>query len=80
MSADDLRPEFEIIMGELGCGDLIYELREQFERVRPGTVVCVVSNDPGGPRDIPAWCNMTGRTLLAMEPPNYFIRARKEKP
>jgi tRNA 2-thiouridine synthesizing protein A len=80
MSADDFRPDFEIVMGELGCGDLIYELREQFERVRPGAVVRVVSNDPGGPRDIPAWCDLTGRTLLAMEPPSYFIRARKEKP
>ena len=80
MCADDLRPDLEIVMGELGCGDLIYELREQFTRVRPGAVVRIVSNDPGGPRDIPAWCDMTGRTLLAMEPPYYTIRARKDLP
>ena len=80
MCADDLRPDLEIVMGELGCGDLIYELREQFARVRPGAVVRIVSNDPGGPREIPAWCRMTGRTLLAMEPPDYFIEARKDTP
>lgn len=76
MCADDLQPDLEIIMGELGCGDLIYELREQFDRVRAGALVRVVSNDPGGPREIPAWCEMTGRTLIAMKPPNYTIRAR----
>ena len=80
MTAEDLRPDLEIVMGELGCGDLIYELREQFARVSPGAVVRIISNDPGGPREIPAWCHMTGRTLLAMEPPDYFIRARKDTP
>ena len=80
MRADDHRPDLEIIMGELGCGDLIYELREQFARVPPGAVVRIVSNDPGGPREIPAWCDMTGRRLLAMNPPDYTIEARKDTP
>jgi tRNA 2-thiouridine synthesizing protein A len=80
MRANDVRPDLEITMGELGCGDLIYELREQFARVQPGAVVCVISNDPGGPLEIPAWCEMTGRTLLAMDPPNYTIRDRKDQP
>jgi tRNA 2-thiouridine synthesizing protein A len=72
--------DVEIVMGELGCGDLVYELREQFERVQPGQVVRVLSNDPGGPRDIPAWCGMTGRALLAADPPTYIIQERKELP
>lgn len=80
MRSEELTIDVEIIMGELGCGDLIYELREQFSRVRPGNVVRIVSNDPGGPREIPAWCDMTGRTLLNMEPPYYTIRARKDQP
>ena len=80
MHTDAIHPDFEIFMGELGCGDLIYELREQFTRVRPGAVVRIVSNDPGGPREIPAWCEMTGRTLIAADPPYYLIRARKDQP
>ncbi len=78
MSTKDLTVDLEIIMGELGCGDLIYELREQFSRVQPGAVVRIVSNDAGGPRDIPAWCEMTGRTLLKMDRPYYTIRDRKD--
>lgn len=80
MGTNETRFDIEIIMGELGCGDLIYELREQFSRIQPGAVVRIVSNDPGGPREIPAWCKMTGRTLLNMEPPYYTIRERKDPP
>ena len=80
MSTEELTVDVEIIMGELGCGDLIYELREQFSRVQPGAVVRIVSNDAGGPREIPAWCGMTGRTLLRMDPPHYTIRERKDQP
>lgn len=80
VSTRETKFDVEIIMGELGCGDLIYELREQFYRVQPGAVVRIVSNDPGGPREIPAWCAMTGRELLDMDPPHYTIRARKDQP
>lgn len=80
MATEELTVDIEIIMGELGCGDLIYELREQFSRVQPGAVVRIVSNDAGGPREIPAWCSMTGRQLLEMDPPHYTIRARKDQP
>ena len=63
-------------MGSLGCGDLIYELREQFSRAAPGKTVRVVSDDPGAPLEIPSWCRMTGHTLLQMDHPYYLIRAR----
>lgn len=66
-------------MGELGCGDLIYELREQFERVRPGDLVRIVSDDPGAPRELPAWCRLTGHRLLETDVPFYIIEAR-DKP
>ena len=80
IASRDLSVDMEIVMGELGCGDLIYELREQFTRVRPGSTVRIVSDDPGGPSDIPAWCRMTGRTLVAADRPYYIIREREEKP
>jgi tRNA 2-thiouridine synthesizing protein A len=64
--------------GELGCGDLILELRFRMETLRPGQVLRLVALDPGAPADLPAWCRLTGHTLVAAEPPVYLIR-RKER-
>lgn len=70
--------QLELFMGELGCGDLIYELKLQFDRAAPGDLVRVVTNDPGAPRELPAWCGMTGHRLLESDAPFYIIRARGE--
>lgn len=66
----------EIFTGELGCGDLIYELKLQFERVEPGDLVRIVTDDPGAPRELPAWCRMTRHRLLEADKPFYVIKAR----
>lgn len=63
--------------GDMGCGDLVLELRFRFASMKPGTVLRLVARDPGAPADMPAWCGMTGHTLLHMSHPVYFIR-RKE--
>lgn len=75
-SPRDRRVDVEIVMGELGCGDLIYELREQFERVDSGQLVRVVSDDPGAPKELPAWCRLTRHRLLEADAPYYIVRAR----
>ncbi len=75
-SPRDREVALEIVMGSLGCGDLIYELREQLERPSPGALVRVVSDDPGAPSEIPAWCRMTGHALLETDPPYYLIRVK----
>jgi tRNA 2-thiouridine synthesizing protein A len=77
-SARDRPVDLEIFTGELGCGDLIYELKLQFERVGPGDVVRVVTDEPGSPRELPAWCRLTGHRLLEADAPFYVIRAREE--
>jgi tRNA 2-thiouridine synthesizing protein A len=63
--------------GDMGCGDLVLELRFRFEAMKPGSILRVVARDPGAPADMPAWCGMTGHTLVHMSHPVYFIR-RKE--
>ena len=63
--------------GDLGCGDLVLELRARVERLRPGEILKLVARDPGAAADLPAWCRMTGHTLVSGEHPVYFIR-RKE--
>jgi tRNA 2-thiouridine synthesizing protein A len=63
--------------GEMGCGDLVLELRARVTALRPGEILELVARDPGAPADLPAWCRMTGHTLLSARPPVYLIR-RKE--
>jgi len=63
--------------GDLGCGDLALELRLRLEAMRPGQILRLTARDGGAPADIPAWCRMTGHTLIAEQHPIYYIR-RKE--
>ena len=60
----------------MGCGDLVWELRQQFRRVAGGKTVRIVTSDPGAPLDLPAWCRMTGHELIDVDAPYYLIRAR----
>jgi tRNA 2-thiouridine synthesizing protein A len=64
--------------GELGCGELVLELRARV-RAAPGKVFKVIALDPGAPADIPAWCGMTGHPLLAHDPAlkAFWIRAKQ---
>lgn len=63
--------------GELGCGELVLELRRRV-RAAPGKVFKVIALDAGAPADLPAWCGMTGHQLLAHDAPGkaFFIRAK----
>jgi len=63
--------------GELGCGELVLELRSRMQTLAPGRVLRLIALDPGAPADIPAWCRLTGHTLLDHHHPVYLIR-RKE--
>ena len=64
--------------GELGCGDLVLELRQRV-RQAPGKVFKVTALDAGAPADIPALCGMTGHQLLAHDPASktFWIRAKE---
>jgi tRNA 2-thiouridine synthesizing protein A len=63
--------------GDLGCGELVLELRWRLERLAPDEVIRIIALDPGAPVDIPAWCRMTGHALLEQEHPVYLIRRRR---
>ncbi|MCC7548050.1 MAG: sulfurtransferase TusA family protein [Burkholderiales bacterium] len=71
-------PEFdeEWDAGDLGCGDLVIRLRFRLKAMQPGEVIRVHATDPGAREDLPAWCRMTGETLLAHDPDRhlYFIQ------
>jgi tRNA 2-thiouridine synthesizing protein A len=63
--------------GDLGCGDLVLQLRFKMEALAPGEVLRLVALDAGARADLPAWCRMTGHVLLTADHPVYIIR-RKE--
>jgi tRNA 2-thiouridine synthesizing protein A len=63
--------------GDMGCGDLVLELRQRLHALRPGQLFKLSARDPGAPQDLPAWCRLTGHTLWRAEHPTYWIQ-RKE--
>lgn len=71
------RADAEWDSGDMGCGDLVLELRKRLEAMRPAEVLKLTARDPGAPEDIPAWCRLTRHRLLMTDHPIYFI-GRKE--
>lgn len=79
MSGGARRPaDAEWDAGDLGCGELVLELRHRLAAMTPGQVLRLVARDPGAPADVPAWCRLTGHTLVFQQHPMYEIR-RKER-
>jgi tRNA 2-thiouridine synthesizing protein A len=64
--------------GDMGCGDLVLELRMRLQSMNPREVLKVTARDPGAPEDLPAWCRLTGHSLEHWRHPEYWIR-RKER-
>ena len=60
--------------GDTGCGELVLELRARLARLAPRQVLALTARDPGAREDIPAWCRMTGHTLVSERHPLYLIR------
>jgi tRNA 2-thiouridine synthesizing protein A len=61
--------------GDLGCGELVIELRSRLKAMRPGQVIRVHATDTGAVQDLPAWCRMTKDTLVHHDVENklYYI-------
>lgn len=62
--------------GDMGCGELVLALRTRLLTLAPGTVFRLRATDPAAPEDIPAWCRMTGHTLVSAAHPMYLIRRK----
>jgi tRNA 2-thiouridine synthesizing protein A len=74
--ADSPAPAARWDAGDLGCGDLVLELRNRMNALAPGAIFELTARDPGAPADLPAWCKLTGHTLLSARHPEYRIRRR----
>lgn len=64
--------------GDIGCGELVVELRRRLAVLPVGSLLELVARDPGAPDDLPAWCRLTGHALIEARPPSYVIRRREE--
>ena len=62
--------------GEIGCGQLVLELRRRMLDLEPGETIEAIAQSPGAPNDLPAWCRMTGHELVSAEHPVYHIRRK----
>jgi len=63
--------------GEMGCGELLIELAGRMKSLGPGQVLELRALDPGAAEDIPAWCGLTGHSLVSARHPIYEIRRRE---
>jgi tRNA 2-thiouridine synthesizing protein A len=78
-SANDPSAGHKWDAGDMGCGDLVLELRIKLQAMAAGQLLEVRATDPGAPEDIPAWCGMTSHVLVIANHPTYVIR-RRERP
>lgn len=62
--------------GDMGCGELVLELRTRLASLPPRSVFRLLARDPGAREDLPAWCRMTGHTLIRASHPEYLLRRR----
>lgn len=75
---EEQRPTFvDWDAGQLGCGELVAQLRLRMSSLSPGTVLHLTAADAGAREDVPAWCRVTGNHLLRSAPPEFWIQ-RKE--
>lgn len=64
--------------GELGCGELVLDLRLRMRALGAGEILELIARDPGAPEDLPAWCRMTGHELVDARPPRFLLRRRSD--
>ena len=50
--------------GDRGCGELLMVLAARSRALAPGSTLRLLSTDPAGPLELPAWCHLTGHTYL----------------
>ena len=62
--------------GDIGCGELVLELRMRLRSLESGQTLKVIARDAGAPKDLPAWCRLTGHALVASNHPAYWIKRK----
>lgn len=74
---DPAETVYEWDAGDMGCGELVLLLFQRMNQLRAGDVISLIATDTGAKEDLPAWCSMTGHSLLRAEHPRYWIKKKK---
>lgn len=61
----------------MGCGELIILLRARMLALSSRQRLRLIALDPGAREDLPAWCGLTGHTLVSAHHPEYLIERRE---
>ncbi len=64
--------------GDTLCGELALTLRSELRAMAPGAVLEVIARDSAARQDLPAWCEITGHTLMRADHPHYWIRRKAD--
>jgi tRNA 2-thiouridine synthesizing protein A len=62
--------------GEVGCGALIVGLKRRLDGIAAGQILRVTAYGAGSRVDLPAWCRITGHTLVEADHPVYVLRKK----
>ena len=73
-----LHPDTEWDAGDMGCGELVMELRMRLKPMLPGHILKLTARDPGALEDLPAWCRLTGHRLMYADHPVYLIQRKED--
>ena len=73
-SGSDFDAEWDA--GDMGCGDLVLELRTRMNPMQSGQIMRLLATNPGAREDIPSWCRLTGNTLIHTSDAVYIIRKK----
>ena len=63
---------------DAGCGSLVVGLKRQIGRIGEGDLLQVTAHNEGAPVYLPAWCRVSGHTLVKAEHPVYVLRKEAE--
>ncbi len=63
--------------GDLGCGELVLQLRFRMQKINAGQLMRIHASDAGAPHDIPAWCRMSGHELVDQDTAQGFYWIRR---
>jgi len=75
---ESVHPDSAWDAGDMGCGELVMELRIRLKPMRPGHILKLIARDPGAVEDLPAWCRLTGHHLVSADHPLYVIRRKED--
>jgi len=76
-----MKSDKELIAAGLACTNLTPDIKKTISSMQGKEVLKVVNDDPASRHGIPAWCRLTGNTLLETQELNsnetvYFIQKK----